>query len=201
MSRSVGAVALARTGKTQSELGRLIGVSSVSVHYWTSGEKKPGAKYRAKLLELFAIPKESWDERPTKKVAAKVVTAPGATLALPDAEAPSLGAISAGEETAHGMANELAKFAREELNRLNDRDESGELKSTPLERSRVGASIATTLEKIAKMTGEHDLGRKVLKLPLFKRAVTEIGTALKPWPDAARAVAERLETLERETAS
>lgn len=178
-TRNAGAIALARTGKSQTAIAELLGVSKVTVHHWCTGEKKPGQANRARLFELFGIPVSAWDESQSPR------TPPATNI-----DADDVGGV-------FGMAKELEAMARQQLRELHAILEKplDERTSTPLEVSRVMASLAPTLNQIAKLTGQHDLGRRMLQLPIWKRIEAELAEALRPYPEAAAAVAERFERL------
>ena len=65
MSRSEGAIALRRIGKTHEELARILGVSRVAVGNWAGGVRKPMPEHRQRIFERLGIPIEAWD-RPAK---------------------------------------------------------------------------------------------------------------------------------------
>lgn len=56
-----------------------------------------------------------------------------------------------------------------------------------------------TLKEIGELTGESSSmpEAKVVRLPAFRRVVTEVVTALERWPEALVAVGETLARLER----
>jgi hypothetical protein len=58
--------------------------------------------------------------------------------------------------------------------------------------------IAHTLGVLARLTGQFDVGSRILKLPQWKRIEKALEQALTPFPDAARAVATALQALESE---
>lgn len=60
-TRSQGATALAKTGATQQEIARRVGVSHVAVSGWLRGAKLPGVANRAKLLERYGILESAWE--------------------------------------------------------------------------------------------------------------------------------------------
>lgn len=177
--RNQGAAMLARTGKTQTDIASEMNVSVVTAHDWFHSEKRPGAANRTRLRELYKVPEPSWDlPAETKRV-------PVASAAGDDAKA--IGG-------AFAMSRELEEMARIQIEQLRNDEES-----SPLERARVMASIASTLNVLAKVTGQYDLGRRMLSLPIWKRIEEELAIALRDHPKAARAVAERFEQLEAET--
>jgi hypothetical protein len=71
--------------------------------------------------------------------------------------------------------------------------------ATPLEKAKVMASIAATLNVLAKLTGQYELGKRVLRLPLWKRVEQELAVALRLHPAAAEAIAQRFAALDRDS--
>ena len=46
-----------RTGLSQAEYGRLIGVSTLTMNHWENGKARPSAKHLARIVELRGIGK------------------------------------------------------------------------------------------------------------------------------------------------
>jgi transcriptional regulator with XRE-family HTH domain len=183
---------LLRSGSTFVEIGERVGVTKVAVHRWATGSRKPSTTMRPKLKEHYGIPEDAWDRAdggPGEAAAKPPPMPPEKTQTRPE----HLGGPFA-------MAAELERMARQQMVDLNG-DVDGVPKSTQPERARVMAWIAATLNVLAKITGQYDLGRRLLQLPLWKRIEAELADALKGHPEAARAVAERFEALEREHAA
>lgn len=193
MSKNLGSKLLNATGKTQEEIAKVSGSSLASVNNWISGNKKPGAAFRVKLLELFKIDITAWDS----------VASPPKVKAAPDAAPPVNFTVPPVETDgdAQSMARELQTLAKQALRRLQVPAE-GEERLTQLEAGKVMSTLATTLERLSKVTGEHEITqRRIMKLPFFLRIKNVLGQALKTFPDAARAVAEAMEQLDREAQS
>lgn len=184
--RNAGAVALARTGKTQQQIADELDVSRALVHYWLSGDKKPGKGLRATLRELYGIAEGLWDVEPEATPAPAPTVAPVAPRALAGVAEAVGGSL--------GMARELQGMAETQLRDLRE-----DVEATALERARVMASLATTIRTLAQVTGDFEISRRLTKLPLWRRLENELEGALRGHPDAARAVADvfdRLEALE-----
>jgi transcriptional regulator with XRE-family HTH domain len=161
------------------EIASSLGVSHVSVHRWQRGEKKPSADRRRLIQELYRIDPDAWDE--------PMQTDPS----IPPP--PSVGANMTHVVTGPiGLAYELERRAYETLRSLDDPS------TTPLERARVMGVIAQTLTLVAKMTGQFELGKKLMQLPAWKRIEQEIHTALTPYPEAAAALRDRLLAVQAE---
>ncbi len=172
MSRSRGSILLARTGHTQDVIAARAGVSRVAVSKWINGGAKPGAKKRDVLLAEFGVPVAAWDEPPA--AAGKVAAGETSKPIPPDA---------------HAMNNELELMAHEFLTKMRT-----DTAMSPLERAKVMAALSTTLNHLEKRTG--DIGAKLFDLPIWKRIVKAIDTALDGHPKAAEAVARELRKAE-----
>ena len=175
---------------------------------------------RAKLLAEFSIAAEAWDTPHKGKAAgARVQLAEGIEVERYEAESAGPSAVSsstrrlpptvaelraAGVEVsatvdgspadpvdgALGKAAALDRMASALMRELEEDDDS-----TPLEKARVMGQIAQVLGVIGRLTGDFDLGKRVLKLPMWVRIEGAIRKALVPYPDAARAVGDALMQL------
>ncbi len=168
--RNHGAYLLAKVGKPQTVLSRELGVSAVTMNHYYKSVSKPNADRRKRAFKLYGIPVESWDQP----------CAPDAFK--PSEPIPGIGAL--------GMARELEQMARKQIDDLRS-DE----KATPLERARVMASLAGSLNILAKLTGQYDLNRMLFKLPAWKQVIAAHKEALEDYPEAAEALAERLQRI------
>jgi hypothetical protein len=167
------------------------------------GDKKPGPKYRPGLREHYGVEEHWWDELPppADPVARP---APRPPAAPSSASRPSLPKFEAKEDDAraiggsYALARELEELARQQLAEVsNDMSLPVESRTmAPSEAAKVTRSIVPTLSHLARLTGQYDIGRKLLQLPLWKRIEREIALALAPFPEAARALAVRLRELE-----
>ncbi len=173
--RSRGGYLLARLGKEQTRIGIEVGVSKVSVHQWINGQKSPGADKRETMRELYDIAPEAWDE---------------AHVAPTRAESTRPAAKDLG--SAFTMARALQRQAQQQLDDLED----SEAKWTPAEKAQVTQRLASTINVLAKLTGDYELGRRIMKLPQWKALERDLYEVLKRFPDASKAVAERFAELE-----
>ncbi len=201
MSRSDGAIALARTSKTHEEIAKLVGVSRVAVTHWVAGTKKPAPQRRVQLLELFGIPVESWERRDRTRASAldrARSVAVTANVSAADTIADTSGTSPVTERpTPNGViakAVELERMAHELMNKLH-----GDAIATPLEQAKVMASVASTLTHLAKLTGQYDLGRRLFRLPVWMRVRKALADGLRGHPEAAKSVEEELRRVEAET--
>lgn len=175
--RNVGGDSLRRTGKAQTEIARDAAVSRVTVHQWIAGNKRPGVPKRARLQELYGIPAKAWDEPYVPRAAATPVP--------PTQE-------SVADGGAFSMARSLQRQAQAQLDELEHADEWD-----PVRKVRVMQGLASTINVLAKITGQYELGRRMLTLPIWKQLEHEIFEALKAFPDASKSVADRLERFEQ----
>jgi transcriptional regulator with XRE-family HTH domain len=195
--RNRGALALARTGKTATQIGVDLGVSAQTVSRWLKGEKKPSPERRALIAQLYKVPSAWWDEagaaasrRPKKGDDAEAGSAPPS--GNPPPGEPPTAAVVGGS---FGMAYELEQYARQEIEKLRQDPES-----SPLERARVMAAIAGALNVLARITGEYDLWRKLTRTAVWRRVEHELKEGLKTCTcgKAAPAIAERFSRLDDE---
>ena len=195
MSRSEGAIALRRIGKTHEELARILGVSRVAVGNWAGGVRKPMPEHRQRIFERLGIPIEAWDRpakiggspidraiaaarhaketegvtSPVTSVTSPVTSVTSVTSRIPDGAIPKAVEL---ERMAHGL---MSKLLEDQL-------------ATPMEQAKVMASVASTLTHLAKLTGEYDLSRRLFRLPLWHRVRKALAEGLKEHPEAAKSV-------------
>ncbi|TXH12380.1 MAG: XRE family transcriptional regulator [Hyphomicrobiaceae bacterium] len=186
MDRSVGSLALLRSGKTQTQIGRECGVSTVTAHHWVTGERKPGDKKRLLLDRLYGIAPPAWDEAaPKEDLRDAAPVAPPAPKE--EKEVPM---------TAYDMAHELQASARQLMQRI--RSAAADARVTPLEHAKVMAACSTVVVSLAKVTGQADPKTALSRNPLFLQIVIEVEAVLKKHnlTDVAKEIAERVEALE-----
>lgn len=199
MSRSDGAIALARTSKTHEEIAKLVGVSRVAVSHWVAGTKKPAMERRSKLLELFGIQVGAWERRDRTRASAfdrALAAAVTANVSAADTNADTSGTSPdtvTERPTPNGViakAVELERMAHELMNKLHD-----DAIATPLEQAKVMASVAS-LTHLAKLTGQYDLGRRLFRLPVWARVRKALADGLRGHPEAAKSVEAELRRVE-----
>lgn len=185
MIRSVGARELLRRGQTQEAIAKRVKVSRVAVAHWLSGETKPSAAKRILIAEAYGIPPEAWDQKATTKPKSKDAAAP----ASPPAPIP---------EGVLGKARQLEQMAHDLMSKLQAELANPEGPSTHLEVAKVMNSVASTLNLLAKITGQFELGSRLFKLPVWKRIEGALARGLEGHPKAAAAVAAELRRVETE---
>lgn len=177
-TRSRGAVALARVGKTKTQIAAELGVSVVTAHYWLTGRKRPD-KARRKLIEQrYGVTPSLWDEYP------------------PQSEAPKSAPSLPGRDPVarlDAMARQLMDQIQVQLD-LTDDDRS----MTPLEMAGAMKAVTPILTHLARLRGEYDVSKKIFSTSTWRRVEEELAVALEAFPDAARAVAERFRRLQSE---
>lgn len=179
--RTEGQRELLRRGQTQEVIATKLGVSRVAVSHWLSGATKPGAAKRVEIARAYGIPPEAWDTPVGKKMKGKAAAkdeAPAAAT-IPDGV---LGKARALEQMAHDL---MAKLQNDE-------------KSTHLEQAKVMNSVASTLNLLAKITGQFELGSRLFKLPVWVRIEGALQRGLHGHPEAAKSVAAELRRVESE---
>lgn len=174
MSRSLGALMLARSGKTDAEIATLCRVSAPAVNYWKAGKKKPSTAKRKILAKHFDILVAAWDQAPPDAASSP---APETTT--------EVFVVDAKFAELEKLANELLVYVRT----------AGD--ATPAEKAKVMNSIANTLRVIDQR--EQGLEKRILALPKWKRIERTILGALRQHPDALTAVLTALEDLRDET--
>jgi len=57
---------------TQEGIATALGVSQQAVSSWVNGGAKPSYQRRLRLQELYGVPLESWDEKPSESTGPEV---------------------------------------------------------------------------------------------------------------------------------
>ena len=167
--KSRGSVALGATGATQEEIGTVAECSRVAVQQWLAGETKPSKPKRAKLREKWGIADEWWEEEPLPVPAA------------PPPPTEGQGAIA--------MAAKLESMTWNEIHRIEkDAATSGDASK----RAAAIAKLAATVRELAGMTSPAELGRQLVKTPMWKRIEAAIRRGLERHPAAAKDVEAEL---------
>lgn len=177
-ARSRGAFELAKTGLNQDEIADRVGMPRQQIGYYLAGKRTPQNGNREKFESAFGIAPDLWEEplqRPPRDY----------TQPLPRLERVDSASIQ-------NAASDLKR----ELDRMLD-----ELRSDPgltlHVRGKIIALASQTLANLGRLTGESlELSEsKVLKLPHLRRIQDALREAIKPWPEAARAIGKALEKL------
>ena len=172
--RSKGAVLLSRTGLTASEIAVELDVGETIVKYWRLGEKVPPLDKRRSLSKAYAIPVEAWDE-PASLAAVSPMPIMGDKVTEAD--------IDRAAVQLFGVALYLTEKVR-------SCESVGDM-------AKVAAGANAYLEKSARMAGiSLDVSEaKLLRTPAWRRVHRAIFEALRPFPEAARAVGEAILTI------
>lgn len=165
-------------------------MSRAAAGYWCTGAKKPGPAKREILREWLGIDPTWWDEYPKASATSSSPAAQVAAESSPTTPPAAKTSIPVGSLA---MAAELEKRAQRMMQNLEN-----DPLVTPLEEAKVMASIAGTLNLLAKLTGEYELGRRLFKLPIWQRIRAAHAAGLKGHPQAAAQLARELERLEAE---
>ncbi len=197
--RSRGAALLARIGETQDEIARKVGVSRVAVSHWLKGATKPSLATRGRILATYPIPITSWDE-PNIVIDEPIIVIDHASGRVSGTNVPTSRVTDQmiatfGEVPKRGVfakAAALDRMAEEMMAKLQSQEGA-----TPLEQAKVMASIASTLSLLAKLTGQYELGSRLLTLPMWKEIEQALERALANHPLAAADVATELRKLDR----
>jgi len=153
---------LRETGITQAELGRQLNLSTVGVGAWFRGKSIPRSDTQQKCFELFGVPFAAWHE-----------AAYGVKLPSEPVEEPLRGSVFA-------LAKELQTKVRLLLDGLED---SAEL--TVGGRARVLHTCAQALAQSAKLTGDYELGARIVQLPVWREVVACFERSMVGFPEVA----------------
>lgn len=173
----------------RAEVADACGVSGPLVSQWRSGKKRPSAAGRRVLEETFGIPAGAWDLAPGSQVTPSVPPAGNPVPAPAPAAVPSP-SLGAGRLTTIEGVNR-------EIDLLEEMREENLMPSERIKLSDTAGkfyAIRARIEKDAELYED----RVVKAAPFWRRARSAILEAVRPFPDAARAMAEALEELERE---
>lgn len=183
-------IALIRTGKTIQALAVDLGVNVSTVSRVVGGKLPASPRFRQKALECYSVPLDAWDE--AASTGSSQSSRRGAE-ASPGSKAPGTTRPVSAEQV-KAQARRLRTMVESLLDGLDS-------SSAPLERAKVMASAASTLQTLRKLTG-NDVGEvseaRILRAPAFKRVVEALIETLKPWPDALNAVSKCMKELESE---
>lgn len=188
--RNAGGQALARLGKSGTEIGESLGRTKVTVSRWISGARIPEPDDRTQLQAKWGIDPSLWDMPPPTRAKASSAAAPPVPPS-PIREVLDDAGIAAG---ALASLRAIQEQVDVEIALLRDEREEG---STPTERRRSLRELGKLALELAEGTGQLDLGRIMMRLPIWKRAMAELKETLKPYPEAAKAVVDRFEALDR----
>jgi transcriptional regulator with XRE-family HTH domain len=160
------------------ELAERIGVSRQTVNYWRTGQKTPGPEMRAAIERATAIPAQSWERTPVDRPSPRPAKAP-----LPSAPLPPV--------TLSGRPSTLDEVTQ----LLGDLDADAEGDILPSELARIRDTKTKALALKARIEAQDALfeAAAITKHASWKRLRATMLDALRPFPDAARAVADALQ--------
>jgi hypothetical protein len=176
-----GALLLRATNKSLSQIVAETGASKTIASYWRSAERKPLSDKRDLLFELYAIPRDSWDQE---------IDGTEAPSDEESSERPSLSAVNVGPRAT--AVDQLQAH----VDRIEARLKQAEADKVGLRDWAAIASARTrALEVLARVNGDLSPSDedKIARSASWKRIQSAIAEALRPYPDAARALAEALE--------
>lgn len=169
-TRNAGAIALKRLGKREVTIAKELGVSQSTVHRWIDGSRKPAKAQRKKILQKYGIAVDLWDSEPPKRGRPKKEKSP---------------------ESGRELALRMRAMIGDSLDDIS-------VDPSPDERVQVIERCARALVSLGKVTGESTelTMAMVLASPIWRRIEDVFVAALEPWPEAARAIADALASLE-----
>lgn len=158
------------------EIAKRIGVSRNTVHEWRRGTKSPGPEMRDALALELGIPAQAWGRAPVDRPASPPSPSPAVTSTPRPGERPS---------TLDDVLQLLAEL---------DADASAD-GVLPSDRARIRDTKTKALALKARIEAQDALfeAQAITKHPAWRRIRTTIVESLRPYPDAARAVATALQ--------
>lgn len=172
-----GAVEFAAMPGGLREKSQRFRVSDATISAWQLGNRKPAAQKRREIHEAGGPEPESWDE-----LVPEIAAAPAREPEAPVAATPA---------AARSEADRLLATVRA----LQDAADDGaglDLQA----RVRVAERLAAMVATLGRLTGDAVINeRQILRSPAAREIENAIVEALAPWPDAMRAVGERLAAL------
>ena len=163
------------TKMSSTEIARRLGVAVDTVDSWRTGRRVPAARRRVELAEWLSIGEVTWDQPANQ--------APETIAPLPERLAVAT----------PGLVESQADYLLSELQRLQRhlRDTPDEAVSARLDHLSACAKVTLALGKMTGV-GLTVSMRRILASPDWLRLEELIKQALRPHPDAARAVAAAL---------
>jgi transcriptional regulator with XRE-family HTH domain len=172
---SKGVVMLVATGRSASDMARMLGEDRARVHDWIHGVKTPSISARHKLHKVFGIPATAW------KVEREDATAP--TVSLPTIPEPSI------SEPQTARAGIEAQLSRVRAMRRGTDDPSVILKLEEMEMK--------LLWKFGEMTGETNITpQQIRTAPCFPLLISNLTRWATNFPEASAALVQELEGFE-----
>ena len=171
---SEAAYRLRRLAKPREEIATLCEVSGPAVSQWLSGATRPGKRQRSALHGAYGIPTDLWDvARPRRE------------------EQPSEASQQADEP--FDLGEKVRRLERAVNRTLGDLDTS----ESPTEAAKLAQSLAGTLLALAKLKAEDPITlRRLWKSDVWRRVEDAHRRALRPYPEAAAALARELRALD-----
>lgn len=192
---------LVLSGKSQAAIAQLCGVTAPAVVRWRKGTGLPRPEQRATLFELLEIPIDAWLKPPNSVPDAIVYNASGDTSGTatagdrpdrkpyngnPDDDIPPYpDPPEEDASTLDHMKHLLACIRHDEEHR--------KLTSSSISKLRADKQRALTMIAKLEALAEMQEDRFVTQHPKWKRLRDVMLRALKPYPEAARAVANAIE--------
>lgn len=152
-----------------------VGCSKPLAGFWRGGSKSPSSAMRERLEEAYGIPPVAWD------------LAPGAAVEVEEPE-------DVEPETDVEGADTLA-LTNAQLAAIRQALRSKKLSEAA--RSKKEDTYAKLLALKARLERDQELAedRIVREHPMWRRIRETVLEAVKPWPEAARAIAQKLQEL------
>jgi len=157
---------------TEDELAAQIGCSRAIIGQWRRGGRLPGVATRYKLELLFSIPPRAWDVEPGSDV-------------LPEAKSPVVASKLSEDDDTLAIAKQQLLEVRQEL-------EASDLTDAARAKLRDTAAKLLALRSRLENALEMQEDRVIREHAGWQKVKADIIRALKPYPEAAKAVAKAL---------
>ena len=211
---NLGAQLLRAVPGTPAQLQEATGIGWQTIMIFRAGKRRPNEGNALRLQEVYGIPPESWQQGPSPEVVAKrleaakvmrfdrtALTRPVPPLAFssepgsrPEPKPPAESPAEASE-----VATPVSALAEADILMGAIRKLRTDLSSTQMD---LGTQV-TLLQKLSSMvialgrlTGDGLTSpRQIVRSPIWGAIERAMVEALEPWPDAGRAVAQKLREL------
>ena len=183
-----------------TDVARQCKANRAAVYHWMSGRNLPNARAQDAIFSAFGIPTTAWelasDDAPPK--AASPVAATPSTQAKTPRPAP---AVPRPDPDAAATKSAL-DLAKEQVQRVTRRlldSEDADVSLQELGRQEV--TLAKCLALYSQLSGERELSESmIVRSAPWAKLLRLVHEALEPFPQAAKAIADKLEAYGQEVA-
>jgi transcriptional regulator with XRE-family HTH domain len=189
-----GSLALAAlvAARGPAALARVVDCTPGALANWAAGRRSPNAKARAAIAQHFGVEPGTWDRtapakdgsaRPRRPRRPRRARQAASAAPLATSPTPTLERLDPRHE-----AEQAVRRAKEDLAKLD-----ADLKASPRERASAMSALVLSIKALAGIAGEPELTwPTIMRSPLWAAFEDRLEAALRPYPDAARAVVDAL---------